>query len=214
MSEIAPTITVSTIEEYQATIDRIKPFAKRVHIDISDGQFAPVEMVSVDQIFWPSEWVVDVHAMVKQPLDYVGKLIALKPNSITFHAEADIDITPVLASIKQYGIKAGVALLKTTVPDIVADIIKAADMVLIFSGNLGYYGGTASMMQLEKIRLIKKINPKVEIAWDGGINPSNAFTLAQGGVDVLNVGGAINKAEDPANVYAKLVEEINKQGAF
>lgn len=214
MSEIAPTITVSTIEEYQATIDRIKPFAKRVHVDISDGQFAPVEMVSVDQIFWPAEWVVDVHAMVKQPLDYVGKLIALKPNSITFHAEADIDITPVLASVKQYGIKAGVALLKTTVPDTVADIIKAADMVLIFSGNLGYYGGTASMMQLEKIRLIKKINPKVEIAWDGGINPDNAFLLAKGGVDVLNVGGAINKAEDPANVYAKLVEEINKQGAF
>jgi ribulose-phosphate 3-epimerase len=107
-----------------------------------------------------------------------------------------------------------VALLKTTVPSTVSEAIKAADHVLIFSGNLGYYGGTASMMQLEKIRLIKKINPKVEIGWDGGINAGNAFTLAQGGVDVLNVGGAINTAEDPAGVYAKLVEEINKQGAF
>lgn len=214
MSEIAPTITVSTIEEYQATITRIQPFAKRVHVDISDGQFAPVEMVSVDQIFWPAEWIVDVHAMVKQPLDYVGKLIAMKPHTITFHAEADIDIAPVLKSIKQYGIKAGVALLKTTVPETVADIIKEADHVLIFSGNLGYYGGTASMMQLEKIRLIKAINPNVEIGWDGGVNTSNAFTLAQGGVDVLNTGSAINKADDPAAVYVKLVEEINKQGAF
>lgn len=214
MSEIAPTITVSTLEEFQASIARIEPFAKRVHIDISDGQFAPVEMVSVDEIYWPKEWIVDVHAMVKQPLDYVGKLIAMKPNLITFHAESDIDIVPVIKSIQQYGIKAGVALLKSTVPSTVTEAIKAADHVLIFSGNLGYYGGTASMMQLEKIRLIKKINPKVEIGWDGGVNPSNAFTLSQGGVDVLNTGGAINKADDPAAVYAKLVEEINKQGAF
>jgi ribulose-phosphate 3-epimerase len=214
MSEVAPTITVSSIDDFKATIDRITPFAKRVHIDISDGQFAPVQMVSVDEIYWPKEWVVDVHAMVKNPLDYVGKLIAMKPNLITFHAESDVDIIPIIQSIKRYGIKAGVALLKTTVPSTVSEAIKAADHVLIFSGNLGYYGGTASMMQLEKIRLIKKINPKVEIGWDGGINAGNAFTLAQGGVDVLNVGGAINTAEDPAGVYAKLVEEINKQGAF
>ena len=214
MSEVAPTITVSSIDDFKATIDRITPFAKRVHIDISDGQFAPVQMVSVDEIYWSKEWTVDVHAMVKNPLDYVGKLIAMKPNLITFHAESDIDIIPIIQSIQQYGIKAGVALLKTTVPSTVAEAIKAADHVLIFSGNLGYYGGTASMMQLEKIRLIKKINPKVEIGWDGGINAGNAFTLAQGGVDVLNVGGAINTAEDPAGVYAKLVEEINKQGAF
>lgn len=214
MSEVAPTITVSSIEDFKTTIERITPFAKRVHIDISDGQFAPVQMVSVDEIYWPKEWTVDVHAMVKNPLDYVGKLIAMKPNLITFHAESDVDIIPIIQSIKQYGIKAGVALLKTTVPSSVAEAIKAADHVLIFSGNLGYYGGTASMMQLEKIRLIKKINPKVEIGWDGGINAGNAFTLAQGGVDVLNVGGAINTAEDPASVYAKLEEEINKQGAF
>jgi len=214
MSEIAPTITVSSIEDFKATIDRIQPFAKRVHIDISDGQFAPVQMVSVDEIYWPKEWTVDVHAMVKNPLDYVGKLIAMKPNLITFHVESDIDIIPIIQSIKQYGIKAGVAILKTTVPSTVAEAIKAADHVLIFSGNLGYYGGVASLMQLEKIRLIKKINPKVEIGWDGGVNDGNAFTLAQGGVDVLNVGGAINTAEDPAGVYAKLVEEINKQGAF
>jgi ribulose-phosphate 3-epimerase len=214
MSEIAPTITVSSIEDFKATIDRIQPFAKRVHIDISDGQFAPVQMVSVDDIYWPKEWTVDVHAMVKNPLDYVGKLIAMKPNLITFHVESDIDIIPIIQSIKQYGIKAGVAILKTTVPSTVAEAIKAADHVLIFSGNLGYYGGVASMMQLEKIRLIKKINPKVEIGWDGGVNAGNAFTLAQGGVDVLNVGGVINTADDPAGVYAKLVEEINKQGAF
>lgn len=38
-------------------------------------------------------------------------------------------------------------------------------------------------MQLEKIRLIKAINPSVEIGWDGGVAVDNAYSLVQGGVD-------------------------------
>jgi ribulose-phosphate 3-epimerase len=69
-------------------------------------------------------------------------------------------------------------------------------------------------MQLEKVRLIKAINPKVEIGWDGGINIDNAFTLTQGGVDVLNVGGALANADDPSKVYSSMIKEINKQGVI
>jgi len=39
-------------------------------------------------------------------------------------------------------------------------------------------------------------------------------TLTQGGVDVLNTGGAIAKATDPALAYATLVKEINKHGVI
>lgn len=214
MSVIAPSITVETEEQYKAAVERIQPFAKRVHIDVSDGQFAPVFMVPPEKLWWPKEWVVDIHAMVSQPAEYVDQLIALKPNLITFHAETGVNLDPIFEKIKGAGIKAGVALLKTTVPSTVANIIKAADHVLIFSGDLGHYGGTASLMQLEKIRFIKNINPNVEIGWDGGVSIDNAFTLAQGGVNVLNTGGAVNNAADPASVYDTMVKEINKQGVI
>jgi ribulose-phosphate 3-epimerase len=214
MSIIAPCITVETVEQYQAAIAKIQPFAQRVQIDISDGEFAPVLLVGPDQLQWPKEWIVDIHAMVMHPMDYVDKLIALKPHLIIFHAETCINLVPIFENIKKAGIKAGLALLKPTVPETVADAIRAVDHVLIFSGDLGHYGGTASFMQIEKIRLIKNINPNVEIGWDGGVSIDNAFTLTQGGVDVLNVGGAINNTEDPASVYATLIEEINKQGVI
>ena len=214
MSVIAPSITVETAEQYKAAIDRIKPFAERVHIDVSDGEFAPVFLVGVEQLWWPREWVVDIHAMVMQPMDYMDKLIALKPHLITFHAETGINLVPILENIKKFGIKAGIALLKPTVPETMADAIKVADHVLVFSGDLGHYGGTASLMQLEKVRLVKAINPNIEIGWDGGISVDNAFTLTQGGVNVLNTGGAINSADDPAKVYDTLVREINKQGVI
>ncbi len=214
MSEIAPAITVETEDQYRESIERLKSFAKRVHVDVSDGEFAPVFMVEPSKLWWPQEWTVDIHAMVSHPLDYVDQLIALKPNLITFHAETDVNLLPVFEKIKKAGIKAGLALLKPTVPATVAEEIKAADHVLVFSGDLGHYGGTASLMQLEKVRLIKAINPTVEIGWDGGVSVDNAFTLAQGGVNVLNTGGAVNKADNPDEVYAALVREINKQGVI
>jgi len=214
MSEIAPTITVETAEEFKAAVERLQPFAKRVHIDISDGEFAPTFLLGEDQIWWPKEWIVDIHAMVARPEEHLQRLIQLKPNLITFHVETGVNLVPIMEEIKKNGIKAGIAILRPTVPITVSGAIKSADHVLVFSGDLGHYGGVASLMQLEKVRLIKAINPNVEIGWDGGVAVDNAYTLTQGGVNVLNTGGAIAKAEDPAAAYATLVREINKHGVI
>lgn len=214
MSVIVPCITVETTDQYKASIERVQAFADRVHIDISDGQFAPTPLVPIEQLWWPKEWTVDIHAMVKNPMEYVDKLIALKPNLIIFHVETGIDLTPIFNQIKQAGIKAGAAIMRPTVPATVAGMIKAADHVMIFSGDLGHYGGKASLMQLEKARLIRGIKPEIEIGWDGGVSLENAFTLTQGGINVLNTGGALSTVDDPVKAYNALVQESNKQGVI
>lgn len=48
----------------------------------------------------------------------------------------------------------------------------------------------------------------------GGVKLENAYTLSKGGVDVLNVGGAIADAEMPTDMYNQLVKEINKRGVI
>ncbi len=212
MSIIAPTITAESAEDYKAQIERVHTFADRVHIDVADGEFAPTFTLSAAQIWWPQDWTVDIHAMVARPSDHLETLISLKPNMIIFHVETQEDIVPILQQVKKFDIKAGIALLKSTVPSTVTSAIEAADHVMIFSGDLGKQGGTASLMQLEKVRLIKAIRQDVEIGWDGGVNVENAFGLSQGGVDVLNVGSTIATAIDPKNTYATLVSEINKHG--
>ncbi|MEO6109855.1 MAG: hypothetical protein ABIP50_02500 [Candidatus Saccharimonadales bacterium] len=214
MSIIAPAITVETAEQYKIGVERIQGFAQRVHIDISDGEFAPSFLLAENQLYWPQNWQVDIHAMLARPSEHIAALIALKPSMIIFHAEIKEDRATLIAQIKAAGIKAGVALLRSTVPSSVDNIIRLVDHVMIFSGELGKYGGIASLMQVEKIRLIKAINPEVEIGWDGGVSIENAYTLTQGGVDVLNCGGALANAPDPAVAYEALVKEINKHGVI
>lgn len=211
MSVIAPAITVETAEDYKAAIERLHLFAPRVHVDISDGEFAPNFLIDVDNLYWPANWKVDIHAMVARPSEYVQKLVALRPNTIIFHAEAQEDLIPTLQLVKQAEIHTGLALLRPTVPKTVQRYIEFVDHVMIFSGELGRYGGVARLMQLEKVRLIRTIKPNIEIGWDGGASPDNVYSLSQGGVDVINVGGAINNADDPAAVYEKMMSEISRQ---
>ena len=214
MSMIVPAVLAETIELYKSQIEKVQPFAKRVHIDVSDGGFAPTFTVGAQELWWPEGWQADIHAMVQRPEEYLAQLIQLKPNLVIFHAEADGDVLGALNTLKQYGIKAGIALLRPTVPLDVADLIKAADHVMVFTGELGKYGGTASLMQLEKVRLVKRINSVAEIGWDGGVNVDNAYTLTQGGVSVLNAGGFIQRANDPEQAFKQLEFEINKHGVL
>ena len=207
---ITPAILAENAAQYKEQVDRITGFAERVHIDISDGEFAPTLTVSIPELWAPGGWMVDIHAMVDKLDEYIPKLIALRPNMIIVHAEAKGDVQTTLTQIRQAGINAGLALLRSTVPRTVEEMIKLADHVMIFSGELGRFGGNASLMQLEKIRLIKSINPGVEIGWDGGVSIDNAYSLVQGGVNVLNVGGVIQKASDPHAIFSKLQQEISK----
>lgn len=214
MSQVVPAITVETVEQYKIESEKVGAFARRIHIDISDGEFAPTFLLSEQQLYWPENWEVDVHAMVARPSEHINQIIALKPHLVIFHAETSEDLLTHFATLKQAGIKAGVALLRSTVPATVEAVIKEADHVMIFSGELGKHGGMASMMQLEKGRLIKKIKPDVELGWDGGVKIDNAYTLSKGGIDVLNVGGEIANSPTPVETYNELVKEINKHGVI
>lgn len=209
-SKIVPTILVDNMKNYESAIKQIDSFTKHAQIDITDGQFATSKTIKLDQVFWPKDWVVDIHMMVEQPSFYIKTLTRMKPHLVIFHAEVQEDLLPILDQLRESGIKAGVALMRPTVPNNVAELIKKADHVMIFAGELGKMGGAVSLLQREKVRLIRKINPDVEIGWDGGANVDNIFSISRSGVDIINVGSALAYANDPQAVFEELKAQIAK----
>lgn len=208
MSVICPCVTAADPHTYREQMARIEPFAKRIHIDFADGDFAP-QLVDLAQAYWPDQIMADLHLMYRQPHEYITTIISLKPNLVIIHAEAEGDLLATLLQLRQAGIKVGVALLKETQPEAHGSLLAIADHVLIFSGDLGHFGGQADTQLLSKVAGIKAINPTVELGWDGGINAENTPTLADGGIDVLDTGGFIQKSEDPKRAYEELVGLIS-----
>ncbi len=205
MPIVCPTVTASNPHTYREQMARIEPFASRVHIDFGDGDFAE-KMVSIAQAYWPEHMTADFHVMYKHPYASMETLVGLKPNMVVVHAEAEDDTLAMVLELQAAGIKAGIALLKDTKPADHVDVISHADHVLLFAGDLGHQGGTADMSVLGKVAEVRALNPTIELGWDGGITAENAPLLVEGGIEVLNVGGYIQHADDPKSAYETLTK--------
>lgn len=208
MAEICPTVMGSSNQEYQAAIQRISGFAHRIHIDFADGVFAPTKLIPIEDAWWPVGHVIDFHVMYQKPLDHLEDIIHHSPHLVIVHAEAE-GAEEFIKEIDGLGIKKGVALLKDTSVDKIKGYIDELDHVLIFSGDLGHYGGTVDLGLLDKIKELKLLNPDLEVGWDGGVNEETVKDLVKGGVDVLNVGGAIQKAQEPEAAYDTLMLQLS-----
>lgn len=209
---IVPTILVNNKKDFRTQVETINAFTRRVQIDITDGVFAPTETLDITNIWWPKGWETDLHLMVSRPSEQLETIFKLSPSLCIFHAETNENLLPVFEELKKHEIKTGVALLPSTYPGHVKSYIEAADHVLIFAGQLGAQGGQADLLQMEKISLVRNIKPELEIGWDGGANMTNIRALAHADVDVIDVGSALSTADNPAEMYAQLVAEIDKNG--
>ncbi|MCA9329717.1 hypothetical protein KDA11_03665 [Candidatus Saccharibacteria bacterium] len=215
MAVICPTITATTVEQYRQQIELITPFAHRIHIDLADGVFAPNKLIDLMQVWWPVGVTADIHLMYESVLPYIDQLTDHKPHMVIVHAESVGSYYEIAKKLKEKDIKVGVALLPETPVEKIVSAIDDIDHVLIFSGDLGYFGGVAKMTLLQKARTLKKLKPTLEIGWDGGVSVSNVKKLVLGGVDVLNAGGAIHNAKNPEKAYNRLniaITEISTTG--
>lgn len=211
-SKIVPAILVKTREEYMEQMKLAMTFSKRVQIDVSDGIFTERPTVALKELTNPGNMEIDLHLMVEKPSMYIEEILKFNPALCIFHAEARENLIPVMMKLKEAGIRTGVAIYKTTYPGDIKPYLEIADHVLIFAGELGKQGSEADMLQLEKETLVREINGVAEIGWDGGARFENVRAIAQAGIDVINVGSAIFRAEDPAGAFKLLTEEADEMG--
>lgn len=214
MAVIVPTITTDDANVFSANLAKFSQFAKRIQIDVSDGSFAPAVTVPLAGMALPSNVAIDLHLMSARPSDHLETILSLKPSLCILHAEVSDDLFAVFARLREAGIKTGIALIKTTFPGRIQNLIAEADHAMLFAGALGQQGGKIDLMQTEKVPLIRAIKPEIEVGWDGGINLSNIRALAHDDIDVLNVGSAITEAADSAAMYQSLLVESEKKGVL
>ncbi|MBI4033784.1 hypothetical protein HY379_02175 [Candidatus Saccharibacteria bacterium] len=210
MAVVCPSVLAADKDSYHRQLQNVAPFAHRIQIDLTDGIFAPHKTVSPEEAWWPVGFLADFHLMYKNPLIAIQKILQHKPNLIIVHAEADGDFNQVVDFCRNHSVKLGIALLPQTAPEKIVSALADIDHVLIFSGDLGSFGGQADLSLLEKVKALKQAKPDIEIGWDGGINDQNISELVFGGVDVLNVGGFIQNSHDPGGAYRTL-ERITQE---
>ena len=177
--KISGSILAADFANLEKEINRVKEYMDYVHIDIMDGNFVP------NISFGPyvtkcvkniTDIPLDVHLMVKNPLDIIDEFIDLKPKYITVHYETinESIFGQVYEKLKENNIKVGISINPDTPYEVLIPYLEKVDLILIMSVNPGYCGQEFIEDVVYKIDMLREIIDSekldVEIEVDGGIN--------------------------------------------
>ena len=174
------------------------------HIDVMDGVFVPnisFGMPVIKSIAAHAKKPLDVHLMIVEPERYIDTFADLGSDVLTVHYEASTHLNKTLDSIREKGMKAGVALNPHTPVDLLESIINDIDVVCIMSVNPGFGGQRfieTTYQKVSKLRgIIEENNATTLIEIDGGVTDQNAKRLVESGADVLVAGSFVFSSENP-----------------
>ena len=196
------------IKENIETLDKLN--IDYFHIDIMDGIFVPNKTWKYEEIksyLSDAKKPKDIHLMVNNPKKYIKQYISLKPEIITFHYEAANNPLELIKYIQKYNIKAGISIKPNTKVEVLKDILKYVDLVLVMSVEPGAGGqsyienSTNKINELKDLREKNNYNYLIEV--DGGINDITKEKAKN--ADILVVGSFITKGN-----YKEQIEKIQK----
>jgi len=179
-----------------------------IHVDVMDGKFVSDKQFNnvgeIRAINTMSNYPLDVHLMVDNPLEYIEQLSDMNINFVTFHIEIRKNIKKAIKTIHAMGYKAGIALNPDTDIKMLEKYLDDIDLVLVMSVEPGRGGQEFIHTSVEKIDSIRKLidGRDILIEVDGGIN-DKTISLVQN-VDIVVSGSYIVKS----NNYYQRIESL------
>ncbi|MGD9201719.1 MAG: ribulose-phosphate 3-epimerase [Chitinispirillia bacterium] len=185
--------------------------ADLIHCDIMDGSFVPnisFGPVIVNAVKKSVSIPLDVHLMIVNPEKYIKNFIEAGADIITVHAEACRNLQSVIRIIKNSGSKVGVTVNPDKPIDLFIPYLSQIDLVLIMTVFAGFGGQKFLPEVLPKIKAVyneaRRINHKVDIEVDGGIDSETARICGENGANVFVAGSYVFNSSD----YAKAIKDI------
>ncbi len=209
---IAPSVLSADLGRLPEQIERsVEGGAEWLHVDVMDGHFVPSLTFGaplVRALRRLTSLPIDVHLMVERPERYLGEFADAGASVFTFHPEATVHVQRHLATARQLGMLAGLALNPSTPVALLEEVVEDVDLVLVMSVNPGYGGQSYIPQSTDKIRrtraLLDRRNSRAALEVDGGITTATIGEAWGAGADTFVAGTAVFGAADPAQAVRDL----------
>ena len=195
---LAPSLLSADFSSLENAIKQIEENGGSVvHIDVMDGQFVPEITYGqpvIRSIRKLTKLPFDVHLMVENPENKIDSFVDAGADWITFHYEATNHAHRLIQMIHEKGKLAGVSICPGTPINLLSEILKCADIILVMTVNPGWGGQKIIQSCVEKIAELKKIREEKGynylISVDGGVNSQTLESVKSAGADIIVSGSA------------------------
>ena len=202
--KISPSILSADFSQLGNEIKRLEEAgADMIHVDVMDGHFVPNLTIGppvIKSLRKYTNLIFDVHLMISPVHKYIKDFADAGANIITIHPEATENLKESINLIRSLNKKVGVSLNPESKIDLIKDILKDIDLVLIMSVHPGFGGQKFIpdvIKKIEKLKLIKnEKNFNFDIEVDGGINFENSKSVIEAGANILVSGTTIFKSNN------------------
>ena len=203
---IAPSVLSTDLGRLKEQIGQaVAGGADWLHVDVMDGRFVPNLTFGaplIKALRKLSDLPLDVHLMVLEPENYIAEYADLGCSVFTFHPEATVHVQRHLATIREKGMKGGLALNPSTPLSAVDEVVNDLDLLLIMSVNPGFGGQKyipASTDKIQRARqLLERRRSTATLEVDGGIDAKTIKAAWTAGADTFVAGQAVFGQPDPA----------------
>lgn len=209
--QVIPSVLTNTPDDLEQKVRILEKLVEVIQIDIMDGEFVSntsVEVADVQKV--NPQKPMEIHLMVKHPMDYIRPFADIGAFRIVFHIECDDDAEEVIKEIRRLGMKAGIAVNPPTSIEEVRPFLDSLDILLVMSVNPGLQGQKFIPEVLSKVKAVKQTHPELLIEVDGGVNSETGPSLVDAGVDILNVGSYLFKQLPVENNWSTMQKIIGK----
>jgi ribulose-phosphate 3-epimerase len=179
--------------------------ADMVHVDVMDGHFVPnltIGVPVVTSLRKATKLPLDVHLMIADPDQFIGRFIAAGADLVSVHVEVLPHLHRTISEIKKLGAKAGVVLNPSTPVSAIEEVAADVDFVLVMSVNPGFGGQVFIPRSLAKIRAVRALldrvgNTAAPIEVDGGVDLATVAAVVEAGAEWIVAGQAVFGTGDP-----------------
>lgn len=203
---IIPTIFAHNKKEFISRFKKIIPVAKNIQIDFMDGKFVKSKSVSLKEIPDLKKYKnnFEAHLMCFNPEKYIQALKKKGFKKIIFHYESTNSQEKIIAAIKKKKIQVYIAVNPETPVEKIFPYLEITSGILFMGVHPGKEHQNFISAVYKKIFQLRKINKKIKIQIDGGVNTKTASRLAKLGVNNINSGSFISESKKPREEFKKL----------
>ncbi len=195
---VAPSIMCADLCNLESDIKALESVGvDLLHFDLMDAHFVPnmpIGLELLSQLRPKTDCPYDVHLMVEDNDFFISKLSEIGVQQITVHAESAIHLDRTLGLIRDYGIKAGLALNPATPIDTITYVLDRIDYILIMTVNPGFAGQSMVPSALQKIadcqEFLQQRGLPLPIEVDGNVSFENIPKMVGAGANILVAGSS------------------------